>query len=152
MARHSSLPIHLRAYVEEEAAPPRKWIPREREDDVGEFGPPELDPDMEPDAGLSHRAYTRRTEGPEGSPRSGGFVAFRVPRDLVDAADVGISGLGVVTWMSGLELRAPQMYTLLILILNLEKGKPEVLSEANDEDQRRPDMKAEWLGGWEWFP
>jgi hypothetical protein len=149
MARRSSLPIHLSAYVEEAAAPLRKWIPREREEDGEEFDPPDWDPELEPNASLSNRAWRRKTEGPDGPPHSGDFVPIKDLGNLADAADVGISGSGGVTWMSELELRAPQMYTLLILILNLEKG--ETRGMVRSKRRRREEVGHEgrmvgWVG------
>jgi hypothetical protein len=121
-------------------------------DDGEKFSSPEFDPDTEPDAELSDSACTRRAERPHASPRSGGFVAFGHPRDLVNAADVGISGLGGVTWMSELELRAPQMYTLLILILNLEKGETRGVVRSKRRRREEVGHKGRIVGGWEWFP
>jgi hypothetical protein len=109
-------------------------------DDGEEFSSPEFDPDTEPDAGLSDSACTKRMERPDASPCSGGFVAFGDPRDLLDAANVGISRLGGVTWM----------YTLLILILNLEKG--ETRGMVQSKRRRREGVGHEGrMGGWEWF-
>jgi hypothetical protein len=53
--------------------------------------------------------------------------------------------------MSELELRTPQMYTLLILILNLKKG--ETRGIVQNKRRRREGVGHEGrIGGWEWFP